>query len=91
MGAGGGREKRNAHRIFGYKLEKGNHSKHLCIDGRKQSRERQCMCNVTLRGVGVTTVEVGKHKYYLFCVCVCSVRYPACKTQASCHLWPVRH
>jgi len=37
---GRGRGGSNAHRIFSDKAEKGNHLKHLGIDGRKWSRDR---------------------------------------------------
>jgi hypothetical protein len=50
---------------------------YLCV-----KQERQCMYNVTLRRVHVTTVAVEK-QYYIFRVCVCSLSYPACKP----HVW----
>ena len=28
------------------------------------------------------------NEYYILWVCVCSLRYPACKAHAPCHLWP---
>ena len=41
-------------------------------------QDRQCMCNVTIKSVYVTT-DVEKQKSHVFWVCICSLSYPASK------------
>jgi hypothetical protein len=45
--------------------------------------DRQCMYNVTVRGVGATIDAVEKQKL-LHNLCVCSFRYQVCNAPAPC-------
>jgi len=49
---------------------------HLDISGLSLKRDRQCICNITLRRVRAIIIAVEK-QYYIFWVCVCSFRHRA--------------
>jgi len=56
----------------------------------RNKKDRHCTCNVILRRVSATIVEVRKQQVLHIWVCVCILRYPAFNEHAPyCHLWYV--